>query len=96
MEHLYQILEKPLITEKSTQMAQDGNWVSFRVKVEANKIQIKEAVEKIFNVTVFAINTVSVKGKFRRVGAHRGQTKGWKKAMLLLKEGDKIDMFEGA
>ena len=96
MEHLYQILEKPLITEKSTQMAQDGNWVSFRVKVEANKIQIKEAVEKIFNVTVFAINTVSVKGKVRWLGAHRGQTKGWKKAMLLLKEGDKIDMFEGA
>ena len=61
MEHLYQILEKPLITEKSTQMAQDGNWVSFRVKVEANKIQIKEAVEKVFNVTVLAINTASVK-----------------------------------
>ena len=96
MEHLYQILEKPLITEKSTQMVQDGNWVTFRVKMEANKIQIKEAVEKVFNVTVLAINTVSVKGKFRRFGAHRGQTKGWKKAMLLLKEGDKIDMFEGA
>ena len=95
MKDLYQILEKPLVTEKSTELMQDGNWVCFKVRPDANKIQIKEAVEKIFSVKVLNVNTVNVKGKSRRFGRNIGQTKGWKKAMLLLKEGDKIEFFEG-
>ena len=92
----FQILKKPLVTEKSTQLLADGNWVCFRVDSSANKIQVKQAVEKIFNVTVLQVNTMVVSGKNRRFGQNVGQTKPWKKAMLRLKEGDKIDLFEGA
>jgi len=92
----FQILKKPLVTEKSTQLLADGNWVCFRVDSRANKIQVKQAVEKIFNVTVLQVNTMVVSGKNRRFGQNVGRTKPWKKAMLRLKEGDKIDLFEGA
>ena len=92
----FQILKKPLVTEKSTQLLADGNWVCFRVDSSANKIQVKQAVEKIFNVTVLRVNTMVVSGKNRRFGKNVGRTKPWKKAMLRLKEDDKIDLFEGA
>ena len=92
----YKVLKKPLITEKSTQMLAEGNWVAFRVHSKANKIQIKNAVEKIFGVTVTRVNTLVVPGKYRRFGRTIGHTKPWKKAMLRLKEGDKIELFEGA
>ena len=92
----FQILKKPLVTEKSTQLLADGNWVCFRVDSGANKIQVKQAVEKVFNVTVLQVNTMVVSGKNRRFGKSVGRTKPWKKAMLRLKEGDKIDLFEGA
>ena len=96
MSDYYQILQKPLVTEKSTQMLAEGNWVSFRVSPQANTIQIKDAVEKIFSVTVTKVNTLIVPGKYRRFGRTLGHTKSWKKAMLRLKEGDKIELFEGA
>jgi len=96
MEHLYQVLEKPLVTEKSTHIAEQGNWVAFQVSRSSNKIQIKEAVEKIFKVTVLKVNTSNVGGKTRRFGKNLGRTQSWKKAMLLLKDGDKIDIIEGA
>ena len=91
----YSILEKPLVTEKSTMMQEQGNWVMFRVRRSANKLQIKDAVQNIFNVTVLDVNTINVKPKSRRFGRHEGQTKAWKKAIVLLKEGDRIDFFEG-
>ena len=91
----YQVLKKPVITEKTTQMLADGNWVAFQVHSQANKIQIKEAVEKVFSVTVTKVNTLVVPGKYRRFGKTVGHTKSWKKAMLRLKEGDKIELFEG-
>ena len=91
----YKILKKPLVTEKSTQMLAEGNWVAFQVHSKANKIQIKGAVEKIFGVTVMRVNTLVVPGKYRRFGRTIGHTKSWKKAMLRLKEGDKIELFEG-
>ena len=91
----YSILEKPLITEKSTMMQEHGNRVMFQVKRSANKLQIKEAVQNIFNVTVLNVNTLNVKPKTQRFGRHQGQTKAWKKAIVLLKEGDRIDFFEG-
>ena len=91
----YSVLEKPLITEKSTMMQEHGNRVMFQVKRSANKLQIKEAVQNIFNVTVLDVNTINVKPKTQRFGRHQGQTKAWKKAIVLLKEGDRIDFFEG-
>jgi large subunit ribosomal protein L23 len=93
---IYRIIVKPLVTEKSTEILQDGNWVSFCVHLDANKIQIREAVEKIFDVTVLRVNTAIVRGKSRRFGKSMGVTKSWKKAVLRLKDGDKIEMFEGA
>ncbi len=91
----YSILEKPLITEKGTMMQEHSNRVMFQVKRAANKLQIKEAVQNIFNVTVLDVNTLNVKPKTQRFGRHQGQTKAWKKAIVLLKEGDRIDFFEG-
>ncbi|MDH5458333.1 MAG: 50S ribosomal protein L23 [Nitrospinota bacterium] len=91
----YSILEKPLITEKSTMMQEHGNRVMFQVNRNANKLQIKEAVQNIFNVTVLDVNTINVKPKSKRFGRHQGHTKAWKKAIVLLKEGDRIDFFDG-
>lgn len=91
----YRILEKPLITEKGTLMSEGGNWVMFQVNRHANKMQVREAVEKMFKVTVRRVNTLNSKPKSRRFGRFVGRTKCWKKAMVLLKDGDKIDFFEG-
>lgn len=91
----FRVIEKPLVTEKSTQLQEIGNWVAFQVNPQANKIQIKNAVEKLFNVKVLRVNTSVVVGKQKRFGRNIGVSKNWKKAMLLLKDGDKIEMFEG-
>jgi len=91
----YRVLEKPLVTEKSTMMQEQGNRVMFQVNRSANKLQIKDAVQNIFNVTVLDVNTINVKPRSKRFGRHQGQTKAWKKAIVLLKEGDRIDFFEG-
>ncbi|HHT46936.1 MAG TPA: 50S ribosomal protein L23 [Firmicutes bacterium] len=88
------IILKPLITEKSTAQAEEKKY-SFVVDKRANKIQIKNAVEEIFDVKVRAVNTLSVKGKPRRVGVHRGYRPGWKKAIVTLTENSKpIELFE--
>lgn len=92
---IYKVIEKPLITEKGSDMLADGNWVLFRVNPDANKIQIREAIQKIFNVKVIQVNTQIVRGKRRRFGKNLGQSKAWKKAMVQLKDGDKIETFEG-
>ncbi len=93
---MYRVIEKPLVTEKGTGMLADGNWVVFRVNPDANKIQIREAVQKVFDVKVLHVNTQVVRGKRKRFGKAMGQSKSWKKAMVQLKEGDKIKIFEGA
>ena len=92
---MYKIVKKPLVTEKGTVMLSEGNRVTFRVHLDANKIEIREAVQKIFSVTVLQVNTQVVRGKRKRFGRAMGQTKSWKKAMVQLKEGDKIEIFEG-
>ena len=92
---LYRVVNKPLVTEKGTTMLAEGNWVTFDVNMDANKIQIREAIQKIFNVSVLKVNTQIVRGKRRRFGRTMGQSKAWKKAMVQLKEGDKIEIFEG-
>ena len=77
------------------QALNEHNWVSFRVNKAANKLQVKEAVEKIFKVAVLHVNVANVKGKCRRFGKNVGKPHAWKKAMVRLKEGDKIEIFEG-
>jgi len=92
---MYQVVIKPLVTEKGTTMLSEGNWVTFRVHPDANKIEVREAIQKIFSVSVLQVNTQIVRGKRRRFGKTMGQSKAWKKAMVRLKEGDKIEIFEG-
>ena len=92
---IYKVIEKPLVTEKGTDMLAEGNWVMFQVNTHANKIEIRDAVQKIFNVKVLQVNTQVVRGKRRRFGRNMGQLKTWKKAMVQLKDGDKIEFFEG-
>lgn len=92
---MYQVVIKPLVTEKGTMMLSEGNWVTFRVHPDANKIEVREAIQKIFSVSVLQVNTQVVRGKRRRFGKTMGQSKPWKKAMVRLKEGDKIEIFEG-
>ena len=92
--HLYEVLRRPLITEKSTTL-QDYNKYAFDVAGEANKHQIKQAVEKAFKVTVTSVNIIKVPGKMKRVGRQQVLTSSWKKALVTLKPGDKIEIFEG-
>ena len=93
--NLYEILRRPLITEKSTVLQAQGKY-AFEVASEANKPQIKQAVEKAFKVEVTAVNVVIVPGKRRRLGRRQLPAKPWKKAIVTLKPGDKIELFEGA
>jgi large subunit ribosomal protein L23 len=91
----YQIIERPLLTEKAMDLSQAGKY-TFRVNRDANKIEIAHAVQRIFNVHVTKVNTVTVKGKKKRVGQFpQGQTKDWKKAIVTLAEGQSITLFEG-
>jgi large subunit ribosomal protein L23 len=92
---MYQIVIKPLVTEKGTTMLSEGNWVTFKVHTDANKIEIRDAIQKIFTVSVLQVNTQIVRGKRKRFGKTVGHSKAWKKAMVQLKEGDKIEIFEG-
>jgi large subunit ribosomal protein L23 len=95
MSEFHKILMKPLVTEKSMQSLQESNRVSFKVKRDANKIQVRTAIEQIFEVTVESVNMVTVRGKKKKFGRSVGQSKDWKKAIVKLKEGDKIELFEG-
>ena len=92
--HLYEVLRRPLITEKNTELQAQGKY-AFEVAREANKPQIKQAVEKAFKVKVTAVNVVAVHGKVRRVGRRQVLTPAWKKAIVTLVPGDKIELFEG-
>ena len=92
--HLYEVLRRPLITEKSTEL-QSQNKYAFEIAGEANKPMVKQAVEKAFRVRVTAVNVVTVPGKTRRVGRRQVLTRSWKKAIITLQAGDKIEFFEG-
>ena len=92
--HPYELLRRPLITEKSTVLQAQGKY-AFEVANEANKHQIKQAVEKAFKVKVTAVNVMTVPGKERRIGRRQVLTQSWKKAIVTLKPGDKIGFFEG-
>lgn len=88
------ILKKPVVTEKSTSLLQDNKY-TFVVDPRANKTEIKQAVEKTFKVKVEKVNTMNVRGKIKRVRRIPGRTPDTKKAIVTLKKGDKIEIFEG-
>lgn len=90
----HQIIIRPLITEKNTNLMQYNKY-SFEVDRNASKSQIKHAVESIFNVSVTKVNTMNVRGKLRRRGQKYGYQADWKKAIVTLIPGDRIDLFEG-
>ena len=92
--HLYEVLRRPLITEKNASLQAEGKY-TFEIAREANKHQVKQIVEKAFNVKVTAVNVATVPGKERRVGKRIVLTHPWKKAIVTLKPGDKIEFFEG-
>jgi len=92
--HLYEVLRRPLITEKSTTL-QTQNKYAFEIAEKANKPMVKQAVEKAFRVRVTGVNVVTVPGKTRRVGRRQVLTRSWKKAIVTLQAGDKIEFFEG-
>ncbi len=92
--HLYEVLRRPLITEKNTALQAQGKY-AFEVAGEANKHQIKQAVEMAFKVKVNAVNVITVHGKERRMRGRQVLTQSWKKAIVSLKPGDKIGFFEG-
>ncbi len=92
--HLYEVLRRPLITEKNTMLQAQGKY-AFEVAGDANKPQVKQAVEKAFKVKVLAVNVMTVPPKTRRVGRRQVLTQSWKKAIVTLKPGDKIEFFEG-
>jgi large subunit ribosomal protein L23 len=92
--HQYEVIRRPLVTEKNTGLHAMGKY-AFEVSKEANKQQVKEAVEKAFKVTVTGVNVVTVRGKMRRVGRRQVMTPPWKKAVVTLKPGDSIQIFEG-
>lgn len=90
-----QILLAPVVSEKSYSLIEVGKY-SFRVHPSAHKTQVRQAVEELFDVKVVGVNIVKVKPKPKRRGVHRGTKPGWKKAIVQLAEGDKIEIFEGA
>lgn len=89
-----EIIIKPVVTEKSVDLMQENKYC-FRVAKDANKIEIKNAIEEIFKVTVVNVNTINVHGKMKRMGRTQGKTASWKKAVVTLREGDSIEVFEG-
>jgi large subunit ribosomal protein L23 len=92
--NIFDVIKKPLVTEKTTLEKDAKNIISFAVSPEANKIEIKAAVEKFFKVEVVNVNTINVAGKTKRVGRKIGKRSNWKKAYVTLKEGSTVDFFE--
>ena len=92
--HLYEILRRPLVTEKAT-LLQEENRYTFEVARKASKLQIKQAVERAFKVKVAKVNVMTVPGKTKRMGRREVTNPPWKKAIVVLKPGNKITLFEG-
>lgn len=91
----HDIIIRPIVTEKSSSLM-EGNKYTFEVHKDANKIQIRNAVEEVFKVKVLSVNTINVKSKPKRMGAFLGKSRSWKKAIVALPAGQRIEFFEGA
>lgn len=89
------VLIRPLMTEKSLQQKDDLNAVAFQVMPDANKVEIRQAVERVFNVKVADVRTSNRQGKWKRMGRFEGQRPHWKKAVVTLQAGHKIELVEG-
>jgi large subunit ribosomal protein L23 len=95
MPNLYDVIVRPIVTEKSTDLLDRNGKYSFVVARDANKVEIARAIEKLFNVSVREVRTMQYRGKERRVGRTIGRRASWKKAVVTLREGDTIEIFEG-
>jgi len=89
-----EIVIAPIITEKSSSLQNRNNSYTFKVSINANKIEIRHAIERIFNVHVLDVNTIRQRGKMKRMGRYSGKRADWKKAIVKLREGDSIAEFE--
>jgi len=96
MKEPQKIIRRPLVTEKSTRQKDESHQYVFEVARNANKIEIQSAVEYLFKVKVNDVRTLNVLGKMKRLGRRFGKRPDWKKAIVTLREGDRIDFFEGA
>ena len=94
MNNMYDIIKKPCLTEKGMTLQEVHNQIVLKVNTQSNKIEIKEAMEKLFNVKVEKVRTANMTGKSKRVGKHIGQTANWKKAVVTLVKGEKLDFLE--
>ena len=95
MREARQVVVRPLMTEKSMRLKDERNMITFQVVPDANKVEIRQAVEAIFNVKVSAVRTSTVEGKLKRMGRHQGRRPSWKKAVVTLAPGHKIELVEG-
>jgi large subunit ribosomal protein L23 len=95
MKEVYGCIRRPIVTEKSNLIKEDANKVVFEVETTANKVEIKNAVQQLFKVTVEEVNVMNFLGKRKRAGRIIGKKQDWKKAIVTLKKGDKIEFFEG-
>jgi large subunit ribosomal protein L23 len=93
---MHRVLVQPLLTEKITGLREKTNTVGFVVHPEANRVQIKQAVEALLKVKVQKVNLMNVRGKVKRLGRFSGKRSDWKKAFVTLKEGEKLEMYESA
>jgi large subunit ribosomal protein L23 len=91
----YEIIKRPVITEKTSIQKEDANQVTFEVDRRANRIEIRRAIEMIFKVKVADVRTMQIKGKVKRRGRTLGKRRDWKKAVVTLMPGERIDFFEG-
>ncbi|HSN82375.1 MAG TPA: 50S ribosomal protein L23 [Polyangiales bacterium] len=90
------VIKRPLyLTEKGAKLREDQNKYTFEVDLDANKVQIKDAVETLFKVTVDEVHTLVMRGHMRRMGRGYAKTRNWKKAIVTVREGETIDFFEG-
>ncbi len=95
MKSPFDVIRRPLITEKANLDKENANTYHFEVPPTVDRQEIKEAVEAVFKVHVESVRTMLVRGKEKRMGRHIGRKPAWKKAIVTLREGDKIDLFEG-
>ena len=91
----YEIIRGPVITEKGSIQKELNNQLTFEVDRRANRVEIRHAVEKVFNVRVEKVRTMQIKGKVKRLGRSMGKRRSWKKAIVTLAEGQNIEFFEG-
>jgi len=91
----YDIIKRPLVTEKTSIQKEMANQLTFEVDRKANRIEIRRAIERIFNVRVATVRTMQVKGKVKQRGRIVGKRRDWKKAIVTLRPGERIDFFEG-